>query len=113
MCEYLLQTFRIVKGLDFCLELSDFFEFAATTHLRGQQLQLRVQQTRLGVRMFSFSIRVVKSWNALAVDVVMSPSLESFKRDLDSFMLPNEPEYEEFNFTLETHATLVIFYDNL
>ncbi|VDM05514.1 unnamed protein product [Schistocephalus solidus] len=88
----LLQTFRIVKGLDCCLEFSDFFEFATTTHLRGHPLKLRVQQARLDVRKFSFSVRVVKPWNALPEDVVMSPSLESFKRNLDSFMFRNEPE---------------------
>ncbi|VDM06328.1 unnamed protein product [Schistocephalus solidus] len=88
----LLQTFRIVKGLDCCLEFSDFFEFAATTHLRGHPLKLRVQQARLGVRKFSFSVRVVKPWNAVPEDVVMSPSLESVERSLDSFMFQNELE---------------------
>uniref|UniRef100_A0A183TSY5 Reverse transcriptase domain-containing protein n=1 Tax=Schistocephalus solidus TaxID=70667 RepID=A0A183TSY5_SCHSO len=55
----LLQTFRIVKGLDCSLEFSDFFEFAATTHLRGHPLKLRVEQAGLDVRKFSFSVRMV------------------------------------------------------
>ncbi|VDM03593.1 unnamed protein product [Schistocephalus solidus] len=39
----LVHTFSIVKGLVCCLEISDFFEFDATTHLRGHPLKLRVQ----------------------------------------------------------------------
>ncbi|VDL88017.1 unnamed protein product [Schistocephalus solidus] len=88
----LLQTFRIVKGLDCCLEFLEFFEFAATTNLRGHPLKLRVQQVRLDVRKFSFSVRVVKPWNALPEDAVLSQSLESFKKNLDNFMIRNEPE---------------------
>ncbi|VDM05920.1 unnamed protein product [Schistocephalus solidus] len=46
----LLQTFRMVNGLHFCLEFSVFFQFAAMTQLRGHPLKLRVQQARLDVR---------------------------------------------------------------
>ncbi|VDM05518.1 unnamed protein product [Schistocephalus solidus] len=75
----LLQALLIVKGLDCCLVFSEFFEFAATTHLRDHPSRLRVQQARLDVHKFSFSVRVVKPRNALPEDVVISPSLKSFK----------------------------------
>ncbi|VDM01401.1 unnamed protein product [Schistocephalus solidus] len=88
----LLQTFRIVKGLDGCLQFSDLFEFAATTHLRGHPLKLRFQEARLDVRKFAFSVRGVTPRNAFSEDVVMSPSLERNKRNVDSFMFQNEPE---------------------
>ncbi|VDL89504.1 unnamed protein product [Schistocephalus solidus] len=88
----LLQKFLIMKVLDCCLEFSDFFEFADTTHLKVHPLKLRVQQVRLDVRKFSFSARVIKPWNALPEDVVMSLSLQRFKRNLDSFINQNEPE---------------------
>nr|VZI34403.1 unnamed protein product [Spirometra erinaceieuropaei] len=71
----LLQAFRIVKGLDCSLAFEDFFEFATTTNLRGHPSKLRTQQARLDVRKFSFSVRVVKPWNELPADVVMSPSI--------------------------------------
>nr|VZI45535.1 unnamed protein product [Spirometra erinaceieuropaei] len=88
----LLQAFRIVKGLDCSLAFEDFFEFATTTNLRGHPLKLRTQQARLDVRKFSFSVRVVKPWNELPADVVMSPSIQSFKKNLDIFMLRNDQE---------------------
>nr|VZH96736.1 unnamed protein product [Spirometra erinaceieuropaei] len=88
----LLQAFRIVKELDCSLAFEDFFEFATTTNLRGHPLKLRTQQVRLDVRKFSFSVRVVKPWNELPADVVMSPSIQSFKKNLDIFMFRNDQE---------------------
>nr|VZI28105.1 unnamed protein product [Spirometra erinaceieuropaei] len=88
----LLQAFRIVKGLDCSLAFEDFFEFATTTNLRGHPLKLRTQQARLDVRKFSFSVRVVKPWNELPADVVMSLSIQSFKKNLDIFMFRNDQE---------------------
>nr|VZI02777.1 unnamed protein product [Spirometra erinaceieuropaei] len=88
----LLQAFRIVKWLDSSLAFEDFFEFATTTNLRGHPFKLRTQQARLDVRKFSFSVRVVKPWNALPADVVMSPSIQNFKKNLDIFMLRNDEE---------------------
>nr|VZI45517.1 unnamed protein product [Spirometra erinaceieuropaei] len=82
-----LQAFRIVKGLDCSLAFEDIFEFAATTNLLGHPLKLRTQQAMLDVRKLSFSVRVVKPWNAVPVDVLMSPSIKSFKKNLDIFML--------------------------
>ncbi|BHF75148.1 hypothetical protein SprV_0501824300 [Sparganum proliferum] len=61
-------------------------QFATTTKLRGHPLNLRTQQARLDVRKFSFSVRVVKPWNALPADVVMPPSIQSFKKNLDIFV---------------------------
>nr|VZI40015.1 unnamed protein product [Spirometra erinaceieuropaei] len=79
----LLQAFRIIKGLDCSLAFEDFFEFATTTKLRGHPLKLRTQQARLDVRKFSFSVRVVKPWNELPAEVLMSPSLQSLKKNLE------------------------------
>ncbi|BHF80034.1 hypothetical protein SprV_0702315800 [Sparganum proliferum] len=88
----LLQAFRIVKGLDCSLVFEDFFEFATTTNLRGHPSKLRIQRARLDVRKFSFSVRVVKPWNALPADVVMSPSIQSLKKNLDIHMFRNDHE---------------------
>nr|VZI29469.1 unnamed protein product [Spirometra erinaceieuropaei] len=88
----LLQAFRIVKGLDYSLAFQEFFEFATSTNFRGHPFKLRTQQAMLDVRKFSFYVRVVKPWNALPANVVMSPSIQTFKKNLDIFMFRN---YEE------------------
>nr|VZI41040.1 unnamed protein product [Spirometra erinaceieuropaei] len=79
----LIQVFRIIRGQDCSLVPGDFFELATTTNLRGHPFKLRVTDARLDTRKFFFSNRVVEAWNALPVDVVMSASVEVFKRKLD------------------------------
>ncbi|BHF83981.1 hypothetical protein SprV_0902713100 [Sparganum proliferum] len=78
----LIQVFRIVRNQGCCLASGDFFELATTTNLRGHSLKLRVTGARLDTRKF-FSNRVVAAWNALPEDVVMSGSVDTFKRRLD------------------------------
>ncbi|BHF63829.1 hypothetical protein SprV_0200682400 [Sparganum proliferum] len=68
---------------DCCLLPADFFELATTTKLRGHPLKLRVTGAKLDIRKFFFSNRVIEAWNALPADVVMSSSVEAFKRKLD------------------------------
>ncbi|BHF71095.1 hypothetical protein SprV_0401415000 [Sparganum proliferum] len=79
----LIQTFRILRGHDCCLVPADFFELATTTNLRGHLLKLRVTGAKLDIRKYFFSNRVIEAWNALPTDVVMSTSVEAFKRKLD------------------------------
>nr|VZI13043.1 unnamed protein product [Spirometra erinaceieuropaei] len=43
----MIQTFRIVRGLDCALRRDDFFQLATTTHLRVHPFKLRVPQARL------------------------------------------------------------------
>nr|VZI26708.1 unnamed protein product [Spirometra erinaceieuropaei] len=79
----LIQAFRIIRGQDCSLVPGDFFELATTTNLRGHPFKLRVTGARLETRKFFFSNRVLEAWNALPADVVMSDSVEVFKRKLD------------------------------
>ncbi|BHF62260.1 hypothetical protein SprV_0200524100 [Sparganum proliferum] len=79
----LIQAFRIVRDQGCCLASGDFFELATTTNLRGHPLKLRVTGARLDTRKFFLSNRVVSAWNALPEDVVMSASVDTFKRRLD------------------------------
>ncbi|BHF66445.1 hypothetical protein SprV_0200946200 [Sparganum proliferum] len=79
----LIQAIRIVRNQGCCLASGDFFELETTTNLRGHPLRLRVTGARLETRKFFFSKRVVAAWNALPEDVVMSRSVDTFKRRLD------------------------------
>ncbi|BHF80154.1 hypothetical protein SprV_0702327800 [Sparganum proliferum] len=81
----LIQTFRIIRGQDCSLVPGDFLELATTTNLRGHPFKLRVTGDRLDTRNFLFSNRLLEAWNALPPDVVMSTSVEVFKRKLDLY----------------------------
>ena len=53
------------------------------THTRGHSKKLLKQQVRLNTRKFSFSCRVVETWNSLTEEVVSAPSVNSFKSRLN------------------------------
>ncbi|BHF84567.1 hypothetical protein SprV_0902771800 [Sparganum proliferum] len=80
----LILTFRIINGLDCCLDPTDYFTQANTPTLRGHPLKLRAGKARTNGRKFFFSHRVVAAWNALPTDVATSSCVNSFKCRLDA-----------------------------
>ncbi|VDM00082.1 unnamed protein product [Schistocephalus solidus] len=81
----LIQAFCMLRGQDCCLASGDFFELATTNTLRGHPIKLRVTGARLDKRIFSFSNRVIKAWNALPANIIMSSSVDTFKRKFDQY----------------------------
>ncbi|BHF82122.1 hypothetical protein SprV_0802525900 [Sparganum proliferum] len=79
----LIQAFRTVRNQGCRLASGYFFELVTTTNLRGHPLKLRVTGARLDTRKFFFTNRVVAARHALSEDVVMSGSVDTFKRRLD------------------------------
>ncbi|VDM02085.1 unnamed protein product [Schistocephalus solidus] len=93
----LIQAFRMLWGLDCCLASGDFFELATTSTLRGHPIKLRVTGARLDTRKFFFSNRVIKAWNALPADIIMSPSVDTLKRKFDQFSHKYHPDIRNYH----------------
>ena len=70
---------------------NSLLELAPTTQLRGNGLKLSTHRSRLQCRQFSFSVRVISLWNALPEYVVLAHTLDCFKKNLDSWLLPKWP----------------------
>ena len=73
----------------------------------GHPLQLFQMRSRLDVRKFSYSRRIAPIWNSLPTEVVMAPSVETFKIWLDKLWSkqPMLLEYKEsYNPTLNHHS---------
>ncbi len=93
----MIQTFRIIKGID-DLEASDFFTIPAR-EISGHGMTITKQTSRLNLMKFSFSHRVVDEWNSLQRKVFESRDVEKFKPELDEawedirfFTLPDKPQ---------------------
>ncbi|BHF70541.1 hypothetical protein SprV_0301359300 [Sparganum proliferum] len=81
----LILTFRIINGLDCCLDPTDYFAQVNTPTLRGPSPKLRAGKARINERKFLFSTRVVVAWNSLPTDVVISSCVNFFKCRLDAY----------------------------
>ena len=81
----LIQVFKIVHGFD-KLKFDDFFTLSDYSGTRGHSLKLRKGFSRLDLRKFSFSQRVVDEWNSLPETLVHVDSVNAFKNGLDRYL---------------------------
>ena len=63
--------------------LSNILPLSNITHTRGNQLKLPTVRSNTEPRGRFFTNRVVRNWNSLTPDVVLSPSLGIFKTKLE------------------------------
>jgi ribonucleases P/MRP protein subunit RPP40 len=80
----LIQVFKMIKGID-NIDYNKFFEISKSHRTRGHNCRLVKNRSKLDVRKYFFSQRVVNSWNKLPQEVVDATSLNSFKNKLDKF----------------------------
>jgi len=68
------------SSIKFCT----FFEYATYDRTRRHSLKLVKKRARLDLRQHFFSERVINMWNDLANATVCAPSVNSFKRHLET-----------------------------
>jgi len=64
------------------------------TRTRGNDLKLIHNTSRLDIRKYSFSNRIVGLWNMLPNCVVLSDSINSFKNNLDKYWSEQDLYYD-------------------
>ena len=75
----LIEVFKIVKGFD-SVDFRNFFHLS-TTGLRG--LKIFKPSFKHDVRIYTFSDRIIDSWNRLPENIIDCESLDNFKNKLD------------------------------
>jgi len=81
----MIEVFKILHKI-YDIEITEgLLQLSNNTTTRGHSLKLSSQPSRIEIRRNSFSVRVVKPWNSLPQEVVMSPSVKAFEARLDRF----------------------------
>ena len=78
----LIACFKILRGFINVIP-SDFFVWSSC-HTRGHSMKLYYPDSRVTVRQFFFSVRVVQIWNKLPEEVVSAGSVSAFISRLNS-----------------------------
>lgn len=86
----MIQTYKILKGFD-KVDTESMFKLDHESNTRGHHLKLKKRSVNLDIGKYTFANRVVNDWNTLTPKVVNSPSINSFKKNIDLY-------YKEINF---------------
>ena len=77
--------FKYLKGCH-TEEGQNLFSILPECRTRNNGLKLQEVRFRLDIRKNILTVRAVRQWNQLPREVVGSPTLEAFKRQLDSHL---------------------------
>ncbi len=88
----MVQTFKILKGIDNVTH-SKLFKLATHGKTRGHDMKLFKQHCRLDIRKYSFSQRVVNTWNSLPQKVISSETVNEFKSGLEEHWKSSPSKY--------------------
>ncbi len=80
----MILVYKILQGSLEGIQWRDFFQMADTSRLRVHSLTLKKEQSRLDLRKFTFSQRVVNMWDDLPADTVTAPMAKFFKKLLEA-----------------------------
>ncbi len=86
----MILVYKILHGFLEGVLWQNFFQMANTSSLRGHPLKLQKDRSRLDLRKFTFSQRVVNMWNDLPAEGVTASSVKAFKNKLETH-LKNPP----------------------
>ena len=90
-----LQVYRIINKID-KLDFNMFFTLNTNT-TRGHSWKLDKPRAYTKLRQLSFSYRVIDVWNSLPEEVVLSPSINSFKKALERHWTNHPNKFQIFN----------------
>ena len=78
--------FKILNGYE-NIDSNIVFEIKETKITRGHNFTLVKKQSRLDVRKFSFSQRIINVWNKLSSECVHASSVNMFKNRIDKYLV--------------------------
>ena len=91
----MIQVYKIMHGLNRMNKSTLFTMKDADKNLRGHDLMIQKQHAHLDIRKYSFTNRVVNTWNRLPKAAVNAPTVNSFKTAVDVFLTS---KYDKYSF---------------
>jgi len=84
----LIEAYKIITDKE-GLNAKLFFDVKTDSTTRGHKFKLQKRYSKLDIRKYSFSRRIVNNWNKLPADVVASTTTNQFKNKIDVFIKEN------------------------
>jgi len=79
----LIEVYKIIHGLS-NINFFTFFEYSGKHRTRGHSLKLQKHRSRFELRQHFYSKRIIDVWNKLDGNTVTAPTLNCFKRHLET-----------------------------
>ena len=94
------------------VDKNKMFTLSDYTSTRGHPLKIYKRRFRLNLRGNYFSNRTIDTWNELSTNVVMAPTLNSFKTRLNKYWYGHPHEFEPWCYIPGERSRLKILYTN-
>ena len=72
---------------------NNFFTMTTDSHTRGHKFKIQKQRSRLNIRKYFFTNRIVDSWNSLPECIIEVETVDAFKNRLENFYDNNPKKY--------------------
>lgn len=89
----LLEVYKIFNGLESIIPADFFVMENKQTKTRGHPFKITKVHSRLDIRMYSFTQRIVNDWNRLPEAAVMSKNINQFKGHIDKYLRNRAEDY--------------------
>ena len=90
--------FNILNGYE-NIDSNIFSKLSKIKITRGHNFTLVKKQSRLDVRKFSFSQRIINVWNKLSTECVHANSVNMFKKKIDKYLVKAGYTYNKGRYT--------------
>ena len=101
----MVELYKILNNIDL-VNKDKLFKMATYQATRGHPLKLFKRRCRVNVRANSFSMRVIDTWNSLLPNVVLAPSVDSFKSRLNKYWHGHPLKFEASCYIPEVQRTI-------
>ena len=89
----LLEVIKIINGLNIIFPADFFIMENEHGKTRGHPYKIHKLHSRLDIRKYSFTQRIVNDWNRLPRSAVMSASVNQFKGHIDKYLRNRAEDY--------------------